>query len=375
MQTLPSTFCPAKWDELMLNFSYNYVFSCCKATPVKFENKTYNIVIQQQKENLLNGIQDPSCNYCWKHENNNLPSKRQEYLKSFDQSKFELYKTYKVQPIQVELYIGNECNFQCTYCNPKYSSQWELDVLKAPYKIFTDRDFFGIDKKNYEIKNNILDIVKNLSKESFLIILGGEPLLNKFFWEILDNTTAKHVTLATNLSTQKTKDIDKLIDKCSKLKGMRVTVSIDSTKENAEFTRFGSNFSTFEKTLDYLLTNAPSNMHININSVLSTITIRDFKNFIIFIKNKKEKFSKLTWEMTPCVYPRIQSFETLSNDLREEALTLLQEIKTLNYVKGVDVVESSLLSTKFNNTLYHELKHFLLEFSTRKNIAIPICLN
>lgn len=375
MQQLPSTFCPAKWDEIMLNFSFDYVFSCCKATPVKFDNKNYNIVIKQQKENLLNGIQDPSCDYCWKHENKNLPSKRQEYLKLFDQSKFELYKKDDIKPIQVELYIGNECNFQCTYCNPKYSSQWELDVKKEPYNVFTDKDFFEVDKKNKEIKNDILDFIKNLNKKSFLIILGGEPLLNKFIWEILDNTSAENISIITNLSTNKTQDIDKLIEKCAQLKSMNVTVSIDSTKENAEFTRYGSNFSTFAKTFDYLLINAPSNMHININSVISTITIRDLKNFLLFVKNNKEKFPKLTWRMNPCVYPRIQSFETLSDDFRAESLNLLQEIKMLDYVKGADTVEASLLSTKFNKTLYYELKHFLLQFSNRKKITIPICLN
>ena len=44
MQKIPDTFCPAKWDELLLNLNYNYAYACCKATPLMFVNNPAEII-------------------------------------------------------------------------------------------------------------------------------------------------------------------------------------------------------------------------------------------------------------------------------------------------------------------------------------------
>jgi len=374
MQPLPNTFCPAKWDEISLNFAYDYVYACCKSTPTKYTNGDYREVIVQQKNNLLNDIQDPSCNFCWKIENQNLPSKRHDHLKIFDKTKFNSYKTDEISPTLVELYIGNECNFQCTYCNPKYSSQWEADVKKLPYKIFTDKHFFEIDIKNQNINQKVLETVTSLDNRATLSILGGEPLHNKFFWYILDNTRVQNFALSTNLSA-KIKDLQKLYEKCSKFKKTYISISLDSTGNNAEFIRYGMNFNDFENNLNYLLDNITENIHININALMTSVTIHDIDNFFNFLQNKKQRYEKLTCKFSPCVHPRIQSFDTLPDIHKEKILNKIDEMQKYTYLIGLDVIQSSLISSKFNKTLYQELKHFLNQFAARKKIEIPICLN
>jgi MoaA/NifB/PqqE/SkfB family radical SAM enzyme len=373
MTEIPKTFCPAKWDEIMFNFSFNYVFSCCKSTPIKFENDSYQSVINLQKTNLLNDVQDSSCNYCWKVENNDLPSRRHEYLKSFDHTKFELYKENKIQPSLIELYIGNECNFQCLYCNPKYSSQWEADVKKKPYKIFTDRYFYGIDEKKSSAEK-ILNLIKTLNRSAELSILGGEPLHNKFFWSILETTPTRILSLSTNLSCQE-KEIDRLINVAKKFDNVTISISIDSTGKHAEFTRFGLNFKQFENNLDYLLNHATANMHFNIASLMTSLTIRDLDSMIEFVENKRVFYPNLNWQLFPCVDPRIQSFDTLPDEFKLDAQNSIDKLKMLKNMYGVDSLDSALKSSKFNNTLYSEFKHFINEFANRKNIKIPVCLN
>jgi hypothetical protein len=39
------------------------------------------------------------------------------------------------------------------------------------------------------------------------------------------------------------------------------------------------------------------------------------------------------------------------------------------------MLEGAINSSKFNKTLYNQMKHFLNEFSTRKNILIPVELD
>jgi len=375
MQQLPKTFCPAKWDEITFNLSYNYVYTCCKAIPIKHDKNNYISIINEQKNNLLNGIQDPSCEYCWKVENKNLPSRRHEYLKTFDIKNFDSYKTNTIQPKLVELYIGNECNFQCTYCNPKFSSQWESDIIKKSYKIFSDKFFFSVDEKNKNTSIQALDTVLKINRSAKLIIQGGEPLHNKLFWEILEKATVKNFAFSTNLSCKTNKEIDRLFDKARKFENISINVSIDSTDENAEFTRYGIDFKQFEKNFDYLINTAPSNVHININSVMTSITIRDLNKFLNFIQRKKTQYQKLLWVLNPCIYPRIQSFDTLKDKHKLEIIEIIKEIKKLDFVYGIDAVESALTTSKFNNTLYQELKHFMTEFAERKGISIPVCLN
>jgi MoaA/NifB/PqqE/SkfB family radical SAM enzyme len=376
MTEIPKTFCPAKWDETILNLSYNYVWSCCKAKPEIFADGNYEAVLDKQKNNLLNDIQDPSCEYCWKSENNNLSSKRHEYLKFFDQEQFVYYKNKQKKATMIELYIGNECNFQCTYCNPKFSSKWEYDVKDKPYKIFTAKDFYGIDIKQQELANKEnFSIALNLDKTASLRLLGGEPLVNKNFWKILEVTNVATISLTTNLSCKSFKELDKLIEYAGRFELMYIGVSLDATNEIAEFTRYGLDFKLFDKNLEYLLKNKPANMTVRVLSLMTSVTIRDLANTVQYIVDKKRINSELKWEMFPCIDPRIHSFETLPENDKRKALSTIEQIKVLNIADRINVVESSLLSSKFNKTLYNELLHFLKEFANRKNINIPICLS
>ena len=207
--TISKTFCPAKWDEILVNLSANYVYSCCKAKPIKITKKEdIAIALNQQKQNLLDGIQDPACEYCWKIENSGHESPRQYlYLKSFDYSKFENYKDNQTNLKKIEISLGNECNFQCIYCNPKFSSQWETDVKSKPYKIYSDRYFYAVDEKNI---NNISDTMQWLGEYKSiekLEIIGGEPLQNKNFFKIINLVKSKELGFSTNLSCKTYKDI------------------------------------------------------------------------------------------------------------------------------------------------------------------------
>jgi hypothetical protein len=55
------------------------------STPIKFVDKAdIATILDGQKDNLLNGIQDSSCEYCWRVERQGHPSRRHTYLKDFN---------------------------------------------------------------------------------------------------------------------------------------------------------------------------------------------------------------------------------------------------------------------------------------------------
>lgn len=375
MTNIPKTFCPAKWDEIYVNLGSNYVYACCKSEVVSIQNKDdISTALDQQKNNLLNGIQDPSCNYCWKNENAGQVSWRQEYLEKFDITQIDQYKKNQVALKKVEVSLGNECNFQCVYCNPKFSSQWESDVKKKTYKVFSDQHFYNTIEKNTNNLQDTIDWIDKLGTIEEFKILGGEPLLNKNFIPIANRVTSNELGFATNLSYKNFKDIDKVLNLSDNYKKITITVSLDSTGKNAEFSRYGMDYDQILQNIDYLLTHAPNNIFIQFNSVMTSITIRDFTNIISLIDSFYQKNSNVTWGLVFCRDPMILTLNTLPDKFKPAILDEIHRIKGRKYILGLEILEGAIKTSKFNKTLYGQLKYFLKEFSQRKNIEIPVNL-
>lgn len=372
MQKIPDTFCPAKWNEININLNYNYVYACCKSTPIRFV-KSINEVLDKQKENLLNNVQDVSCEYCWKNENAGLPSARTLHLEKFDATTFSGYSNNTVLPKSIEVNLGNECNFQCTYCSPKFSSKWESDVKTKPYNIITDSSMYVLEQKEL---NNVQNTVKWLSEQhgaESLILIGGEPLLNKNLFKILDSTQFENIAIVTNLSCN-TQTLDKIFARASRYKTVYLNISLDSTGSNAELARYGLLYKTIQQNIAYVLTHAPSNVRCKILSLMTSVTVRDIKDFAEYVSQLYAHDNRLVWELHVCHHPRMQSMESLPDILKPEVLQTLHTLTQKQYIVGASIVEKVVATSSFNTELYNELCAFLEEFCSRKNIDITTIL-
>ena len=371
-----NTFCPAKWSEIAINLSAGYVYACCKATPIKIIKKEdISNSLKKQKDNLILGIQDPTCAYCWDIENAGFSSLRHDYLEKFDRTTIDQYINDTVKYKKVEINLGNECNFQCTYCNPKFSSQWESDVKNNPYKIFSDRHFYEINEKN---ANNVDDSINWLSQIDTienLEIIGGEPLQNKNFFKVIDKIKSHKLGIVTNLSCKTIAPLEKIIEISKQYDELKISISLDSTRSNAEFSRYGLNYELILKNINYLLEYAPNNIQIQISSLMTSITIRDFTNIIELIEKFYQQRPKILWFINLCKHPSILSMATLPDRYRLEILNQISSLKDKKYIFGLETLEGGIKSVKFNQTIYNQMKHFLEDFSSRKGIKIPVDLN
>jgi len=370
MHKIPDTFCPAKWDELYVSFEMNYAYSCCKGKTTKFTDNVLEFV-DRERWAMLQGQQDPSCEYCWSVEHNGGRSLRHHHLENFNAETFSHYKHNSVAPKLVQVSLGNECNFQCTYCNPKFSSQWEHDVGTKPYQVFSDRFFYAIDPKQPDVMENNIKFLRSFDHIGTLSIIGGEPLFNKKFFYLIDNVNADCLQLSTNLAV-KHETLVKFLKACDRFDSVTLRVSIDATGAIAEFTRYGLDYDLFCKNLKYLIDNAPKHLQIIIGSVMSSITIRDitaFSNMVLPLLS-----NQVSWHIDYCRDPKIQSMHTLPDQYKPGIISQLTELEKFD-IRGIDMLKSVVANTAFNRILHQELKHFMQEFSQRKNIEIPLCLN
>jgi len=368
-----TTFCPAKWDELLVNPTNGFVYACCKGVPVKFINKEQiSIVLDDQKNKLLNGYQDPSCNYCWNLENQGITSKRHRYLEKFTGQLSDYQKNPKAK--QIEISLGNECNFQCIYCNPKFSSQWETDVRNKPYRIFSDKDFYNIDEKNDKDFDSIVEWVNQYNQLETLAVLGGEPLRHKDFFKLVENVSSKNLMLTTNLSCPTFEPIDRLLNLALRYDNIHIGVSLDCTGKLAEFVRFGMNYNKMLDNISHLLKNKPNNVTVKILSLMNSITVLDIDQFSLLMLSIKEKYSDLEWTFEYCRDPNILTFNTLIDSKKNNIIEKFKKLQEHSWISGIDSVIGAIEVSKFNKTMYAQMREFLKEFSDRKNINLPIDL-
>ena len=369
MQKIPKTFCPAKWDELHLNYNYNWAYGCCKATPIVFK-RDWHEELDKQKNNLLEGVQDPSCDYCWQVENQGGVSDRQGYLDNFDYNTIGLYQQPR-EPSTVEVNLGNECNFQCTYCGPQFSSKWQQEQSTNPIKFKTDIQHYRLVKKQDELIDNNLRFLNKYQELDTLNLIGGEPLLNKKLFKMLDEVdNVKNLHITTNFSCSH-KVINNIIERSQRYHSVKLAISLDSTGLVAEFTRWGMDYDKLISNINYLIDNIRDNIEIRILTLVSALTIVDLDRLTDVVNELKQRHSKLTWRLSYCVSPRIQSFATVKDELKLQALDKIKQLALLDYTVNADTVVTSLEASEFDSKLYQEQQEFLEEFSLRKKIAIP----
>jgi pyruvate-formate lyase-activating enzyme len=365
---IPDTFCPAKWDELYVSFEMNYAYSCCKSKTTRFNNNVLEFV-SRERYAMLQGVQDPSCDYCWTVEREGGRSLRHHHLENF-KGNYADYADNTAQPKLVQVSVGNECNLQCTYCNPKFSSLWEHDVRTHPYQVFSDRFFYAIDPKQPDVMDRNIEFLASFKHIDQLSVIGGEPLFNKKFFQLISTTPARALSISTNLSV-KQETLDKFIEHCNKFESVDVRVSIDATGAIAEFTRYGLDYKEFCNNLHYLIEHAPAHVNISIGSVMTSITVRDLENFGKFVTPLLDRIS---WQVDYCHDPKIQSMATLPDHYKPAVIDSITELEKFD-IRGLAMLKSVVANSAYNRILHQELKHFVNEFSTRKNITLPLCLD
>jgi len=220
---------------------------CCHIDDSKFKKykkiKDYlaSSELQSLKDNLLNGIKDTRCNYCWKAEKLKMRTLRQD---SINDERFDKINDGKIR--QVNIQTGYVCNISCMMCSPGVSSN--LNQLWKGKSLAQHHTWWNGPKLEYN-KESEKYIKENINDIQYIDAVGGEPLYNKKYIALLDclleNNVHKNITLY--ITTNGTLLSDTICKKLLKFKKVVILTSIDGIGQVNDYIRWGSKFSVVEK--------------------------------------------------------------------------------------------------------------------------------
>jgi len=368
------TMCLAKWLQSTVYLMNGHTHSChhpsthkipiseIKRKPSALHNTEYKVEVRKK---MLSGERPPECSYCWKVED--LPGNHfsDRTYKSADmgwaypnlQKVIESKEGQDVNPSYLEVAFDNTCNLKCMYCTPDISSKWMEEVKQyGPYQgtTYSVGNIQWLEKigkmpiPNRE-ENPYVDAFwewwPDLYKSLHTFrITGGEPLLSKHTWRVLeeirDNPRAD-LTLAINTNLQVP---DELMDKFIKLyneiapniKAFDVFTSCEAAGPAAEYIRFGMNYDSFIANCRKFLSQTGEWSRLNFMITFNMLSLSTFKDFMQDIWTMRTEFNpddamnRLPMMINYLRWPPFQDVRVAPREIKER---YLQEIKT--YMTGL----------------------------------------
>lgn len=303
------SFCLAKWHHVTLYLQTGETHSCYHPAPHKIPldeiqvnpSALHNTMHKKiERKEMLDGIQTAGCKYCW-----NIESLGKDYTSDRHLRSASIYTEQRwdqcvngpwdqnINPEYVEINFGNECNFKCGYCHPKYSSRFynEIKEYGPVHTVKNHRcDIDWLKLYEREDKNPYVDAwwawwPDMKSSLNILRITGGEPLMHTSTWRLFEeikNDPLPHLELNINSNMGiKPGMVNRLIENVnhllenSSIKRFKLFSSIDTWGARAEYLRTGLDLKLWERNIDHYLkqTGQPISFMITFN-ILSVSTFK-----------------------------------------------------------------------------------------------------
>lgn len=359
LDSINKTICIAKWKQVTMHLQNGHTHSChhpathvipiseIQKNPSALHNTNFK---KSQRHLMLDGQRPSECEYCWKVEDNNNVSDR--YYKSSEKWALPYLSEitthpwdYDTIPTYVEVSFSNVCNFKCSYCSPNISSKWMEEINQfGPYP--TSNNFNNLEWIKHENKMPIPEKDNNPYVTAFwewwptlypvlenFRITGGEPLLSKHTFKVLDfiiQQPNKNLTLSINSNLNVPPELfNKFISKLQYIqehklvKDISIFTSAESVGSQAEYIRFGMNYNEWLDNLNTLLIKIPK-IKIVVMSTYNLLSIPKFKLLLEDILQLRKKFNSKAIENSSAVvlvdipylnYPKHQSALIATNEL------------------------------------------------------------
>lgn len=395
------SFCLAKWHHTTIYLHTGQTHSCYHPAPhkipidnLKSNPSSLHNTPQKKKERaeMLVGEKPDGCKYCWNVEelsDNHISDRMIRNASIYRPDVMEEIRSnlwsHDVNPEYIEIAFSNECNFKCGYCHPMSSSSFHSEIKTyGSYDTVinhrVDVDWFT---PYAEGDNPYLDawwewwpeVSKTLN---ILRITGGEPLLHKSTWKLLeliseDPKPKLELNLNSNLGIQP-RFVDKLVTHVNnlvdnhKVKKFKLFTSIDTWGARAEYIRTGLDLSIWENNLDTYIRG--TNSDITFMCTFNILSVTSFISFLEKVLEWRSKYNNIDIENDhPNQLRRKIRFDTpyLKEPLQYD-MNILPKEEYLphfdNILKFIDDNRDELDVTKFSDLEYERFRRVRDYFAT-----------
>jgi organic radical activating enzyme len=302
-----------------------------------------------KNENDFDFLYD-ACSICKFQEDSGNMSQRQFYLKQFNKKlkhkKVELekiidenlYPTF-IRTSELDGLGGNYCNLSCSMCH-EYSSSGVLkekielkEPTVAPIKFVKEKPSPLIKVTPCKEFMDELPDILNISEE--LKLVGGEPLLNKETYQLIDlieNPQEKFLRVTTN----GTINPDRFIKKAKEFKSVEVCISIEGVGAVNDYIRYPSKWKDILTT--YYTFKKTTNFSVNFVTTINALNISRLYQI-------SEIFPSKSFSFAIYIYNNEYSLRSIPPDLKVNFIEALYKKSNLPQVKNlIPYLENSIYS-------------------------------
>ena len=303
---------------------------CCtskefiKSSPVDFRNSD---MIRSLKQEFLNGGTPADCDNCWEFEKEGFVSLRNSIF--YNESDYADYQTYTIDTDPSEQYMelrtSNLCNFSCRMCNPLDSNRLGREIKSNPH---LNQYYSGMNNSldlaemSDEYFDQVLHQLKNVKR---LMFTGGEPMIMKRYYDLLDHAIAKGynkdivLSFHTNGSVYNSQITERLVQ----FNTVRIIVSIDGTDAVAEYQRYGTDWPVVAKNTQSFL--SLPNIYPSTNTALSAYNVLKLTDLVRFLISLTEIDSRVSCIPRIVRWPYAMTIDCLNADLRKIAIEQINQ--------------------------------------------------
>jgi len=227
------------------------------------------------------------CEYCQDVEKTHGLSDRLYHNQLPDQAPVDFGDSDHVIPRISEIYLDNVCDLACVYCIPNFSSRINQELATHGSNVVgLSHISKSVDSDRYfNAYLNWLD--QNIHNLSRICIQGGEPMLQKNLWVLLDFLRSKKNTnleinvnsnLNSSLSTiQQYVESMKQLIKDRSIRRADIQCSLDCWGPQAEFIRHGLDLEQWQQNFEYLISHKW--LKVSIHQVISSLSVKTLGDF------------------------------------------------------------------------------------------------
>jgi sulfatase maturation enzyme AslB (radical SAM superfamily) len=281
--------CVYKWAWSTVRLYTGTSSSCHRVMPVKidinnFDNFHNTPEVINDRVKMMNGEwPGRGCHYCKEYEESGGISDRIYHndIPDLTPVDFTMDPTIPVTPRILEVYLHNTCDLSCLYCIPYYSSKVNAELKKFGPDVL-GQQYIPIEDTRDSYYEKFFDwVTVNSDKLVRLSIMGGEPLLQKEFWLLLERLqTEKHPDLTISINSNlncKQETIEKFVAIAYKLlkekrvKRIDIGCSLDCWGEPAEYVRYGLDLTNWQRNFEYLIKHKW--LYLTVHHVVTGLTL------------------------------------------------------------------------------------------------------